>query len=77
MEFEDRHEVISCEIACFLTCTSLFTDWENKVHSPVSTPYPAFLGKRKKSDWHTSAAKDDRYHGHPIHWRGPAEALGR
>lgn len=69
MEFEDdRHEVISCEIACSLPGRSLLTHWENKVHHPVSTLYPAFFGKINKCEWHLSTAKDDRHHSHPIHW---------
>lgn len=36
-----------------------------------------FLAKEKKSDWHISAAKNDRCHGHPICWQGPGEALGK
>lgn len=49
MEFEGRHEAISSEIACSLPCVSVFMHRESKVHHPVSIPYPASPGKRKRS----------------------------
>lgn len=77
MEFEGRHEAISSEIACSLPCVSVFMHRESKVHHPVSIPYPASPGKRKRSDWCISTAADDRYYGHPIHSQGSIEALGK
>lgn len=51
--------------------------WENKSPSSCIYTISCLSWQKKKSDWHISAAKDDRHHSRPIQYQGPYEALGR
>lgn len=40
--------------------------WENKSPSSCIYTISCLSWQKQKSDWHISAAKDDKHHNHPI-----------